>query len=131
MCRFLSSSLELRSACLFTSLFILLTVPGSSLTSSQISSTLGLAHILKDGVGRVMGNGGGCNGLCSGQFILVFFACLSEKNLWLNWIILIFLQGYSTKIQTGFLITSIFSIQLSFSLFCTIGYGVNNLQKPS
>ena len=84
-------------------------VPGSSLhsaidpdsyffklsyTSSLISSALGLAHILKNGVGRVLGNGGGCDGLCAGQFILVFFACFFGKDLWLNWIISIFLRGY-------------------------------------
>ena len=120
---------------LFTSLFIFVTVHGSSLHSainpdstffllsygsSLVSSALGLAHILKNGVGRVLGSGGGCDGLCAGQFILVFFACFFGKDVWLNWIISIFLKGYLNKIQTGFLISSIIAIKLCFSLFCTI-----------
>ena len=93
-----------------------------SLCSSIFSSALGLAHILKNGVGRVLGNGGGCDGLCAGEFILVFFACFNEKNIWLKWILNIFLRGFLTKIQTGLLISSFFLIQLCFSLFCTIGW---------
>ena len=118
-------------------LFHFLIVPGSSLysaidpdstffalslCSSIFSSALGLAHILKNGVGRVLGNGGGCDGLCAGEFILVFFACFNEKNIWLKWILNIFLRGFLTKIQTGLLISSFFLIQLCFSLFCTIGW---------
>ena len=115
--------------------FIFVTVHGSSLHSainpdstffllsygsSLVSSALGLAYILKNGVGRVLGSGGGCDGLCAGQFILVFFACFFGKDIWLNWIISIFLRGYLNKIQTGFLISSIIAIKLCFSLFCTI-----------
>ena len=123
---------------MFTSLlFLFLIVPGSSLysainpestffllsyASSAVSSTLGLAYILKNGVGRVLGNGGGCDGLCAGQFILVFVACFNEKNIWFNWILVIFHKGYLTKIQTGFLISFFIVIQLCFSLFCTIGW---------
>ena len=74
-------------------------------------------------MGRVLGDGGGFDGLCAGQFILLFFACLNNnRNPWLNWIIIIFLQGYFDKIPTGLLISSIIAIKLFFSLFCTIGW---------
>ena len=94
-----------------------------ALRSSEISSALGLAHILKNGVGRVLGNGGGCDGMCAGQFILVFFACFPTNYvLWLDWILSIFFRGYLTKIQTSLLILSYIVIQLCFSLFLTIGW---------
>ena len=70
-----------------------------SLASSLVSSALGLANILKNGVARVLGHGGACDGMCAGQFVLVFFACLTPTQLWLNFILLIFSEGNSTKIE--------------------------------
>ena len=113
-----------------TSLFFWL-----SFASSQVSAALGLASILKNGVARVLGNGGGFDGLCAGQFVLVFFACFYEKNLWLSWIVNLFLRSFFTKMETGFLISSIIAIQLCFCLFSTIGWSKNSartiLKQPT
>ena len=49
-------------------------------------------------------------------------------QLWLDFILLIFIEGNSTKIETGLLISSIISIQLCFSLFCTIGWSKKSAQ---
>ena len=122
---------------LFTSMKYLLLVEGSSLSSaidptslffwlsfasSQVSAALGLATILKNGVARVLGDGGACDGLCAGQFLLVFFACFSPKHIWLDYILTDFVEGFLTKIETSLLILPIIAIQLCFSLFCTIGW---------
>ena len=90
--------------------------------SSNVSSALGLANILKNGVARVLGKGGAFDGLCAGQFVLVFFACFMPTQLWLESILNIFIEGNLTKIETGLLITLIIAIQLCFSLLCTIGW---------
>ena len=117
-----------------------LSVPGSSLLlavnphsfffqltyfSSKFSSTLGLAMILKRGVARILGNGGGLDEMCAGQFIMVFFACLTN-NIWMDWILTILEYGDLTKVTTGLLISTIFVLKLSYSLFCTIGRSKNS-----
>ena len=93
-----------------------------SYLSSQVSSALGLANILKNGVARVLVNGGACDGMFTGQFVLVFLACIMPTQLWRDFILSTFIEGNLTKIGTGLLISSIISTQFCFSLFCTIGW---------
>ena len=83
--------------------------------------------ILKRGVARILGNGGGFDEMCAGQFIMVFFAC-TTNNIWMNWILTNFESGDLTKVTTGLSISIIFALKLSYSLFCTIGRSKNSVK---
>ena len=65
---------------------------------------------------------------------MVFFACLTN-NIWMDWILTILEYEDLTKVTTGLLISTIYVLKLSYSLFCTIGRRKNSartiIDQPS